>query len=229
MTWAKIETGYLTNQKLMKLAPPAKLLHLQSILWSREQLTDGWVPDHMLPYLCAVACASSHDAEALAVHGLWEAGPGGHWIHDFLRHQDSCEDVASERERWKANKAEQRQRRRSTGVSTEDTTGDSTGESTRVSPVREEKRREVKQTPPLPPHFVEFYDAYPRKVGHKAALAAWEKATRTVAPQVILAGLHRLLPALRAKDQQYIPHPATWLNQGRWADLPDAEKLPRYT
>ena len=90
-------------------------------------------------------------------------------------------------------------------------------------------------TPPTPPQaegegvglrqkrFDEFWRAYPNKVGKGAAVKAWGR----IKPNAELHG--KILEALeRAKqcDQwqrdngRYIPHPTTWLNQGRWDDEP---------
>jgi hypothetical protein len=67
--------------------------------------------------------------------------------------------------------------------------------------------------------FAIFWAAYPRKVGKIAAEKAFAKAARAAGnPEAVLAGLAR---ATFAADPQYVPHPATWLNQGRWADEPD--------
>ena len=69
--------------------------------------------------------------------------------------------------------------------------------------------------------FDEFWKLYPRKVGKAAALKSWKK----IKPTAEL--FERILTAVEAaknsqqwqKDGgQYIPHPATWLNQGRWDD-----------
>ena len=80
---------------------------------------------------------------------------------------------------------------------------------------------------PLPPKrgnvdgFDQFWDSYPKKVGKLAALKVWKKIGPTADMQA------RIVSAIRAqryceqwtKDGgQYIPHPATWLNQGRWDD-----------
>lgn len=69
--------------------------------------------------------------------------------------------------------------------------------------------------------FEVFWKAYPKKVGKGAARKAWDK----IKPN---AELHKkIITAVeKAKncDQwqrdngQYIPHPTTWLNQGRWDD-----------
>src|SRR5690242_11561687 len=80
-----------------------------------------------------------------------------------------------------------------------------------------------KDHPPKDPDgFTEFWAVYPRKVGRQAAVNAWAKARRRgVLPSVMNDGAKRLAndPNLPA-DRNYIPHPATWLNEGRWDDEP---------
>lgn len=69
--------------------------------------------------------------------------------------------------------------------------------------------------------FETFWQEYPKKIGKGAAKKAFEKAR--------LGGvtLESLVTAVRRQkcgsqwskdDGQYIPHPATWLNQERWED-----------
>ena len=73
--------------------------------------------------------------------------------------------------------------------------------------------------------FEEFWKVYPRKTGKKDALKAWKKAKDRPALAVVL----QCLSVARASEQwnrdggQYIPNPATWLNQGRWDDQPVAK------
>lgn len=76
--------------------------------------------------------------------------------------------------------------------------------------------------------FAAFYLAYPRKVGREAAFRAWQKAVRRVDPEVIVAGAERFAadPNL-PRERQYIPHPATWINGGRWADEPLPSRTDR--
>lgn len=67
--------------------------------------------------------------------------------------------------------------------------------------------------------FDHFWCIYPRRVAKRAALKAWEKEMRSgTTPEEIIEGLRRQLAHLSAKEAQFIPHPATWLNQGRWED-----------
>lgn len=69
--------------------------------------------------------------------------------------------------------------------------------------------------------FAEFWSAYPKKVGKKAALNSWHK----LKPDGVL--FDRIMQAVvNAKESKewkkdggsFIPHPTTWLNQGRWDD-----------
>jgi hypothetical protein len=69
--------------------------------------------------------------------------------------------------------------------------------------------------------FDEFWRGYPRKVGKTAAKKAWAKAVKEVDAAEIQAGLDAQLPAMAKTEARFIPHPATWLNEGRWMDEPD--------
>ena len=75
-------------------------------------------------------------------------------------------------------------------------------------------------TSPLKVGFDEFWSAYPRKIGKKAALKAWAKATDKPGVQEIIGKINELKSTHEwQKDGgQFIPHPATWLNEGRWSD-----------
>jgi hypothetical protein len=73
--------------------------------------------------------------------------------------------------------------------------------------------------------FDVFWDSYPRKTGKLAARKAFEKVFDQYGEQVIEAAkAFRDDPNL--PNAQYIPHPATWLNGGRFLDgpLPEREK-----
>ncbi len=83
--------------------------------------------------------------------------------------------------------------------------------------------------------FRTWYLAYPRKVSKKAALKAYTKAVAEVATEHGCSKAEaqgRLLEAVTAfagsdigrGPPRYIPHPATWLNSGRYDDDPSAWK-----
>jgi len=67
--------------------------------------------------------------------------------------------------------------------------------------------------------FAEFWSLFPRRVSKRAAQKAWDKEMKAgTDPAQILAGLRRQIPHFATKDEQFIPHPSTWLNQGRFED-----------
>lgn len=69
-----------------------------------------------------------------------------------------------------------------------------------------------------PGRFEEFWAVYPRRVAKANAEKAWHKAIRTADPPVIIDAA-RAFAAIKAnEDKQFIPYPATWLNQKRWLD-----------
>lgn len=82
----------------------------------------------------------------------------------------------------------------------------------------------------LPDYPTEIYNAYPRKVGRKAALAAIERAMRRIDPGELLDAVKHFARAVLAAriEERFIPHPATWFNQDRWTDpMPQPNHGPR--
>lgn len=83
--------------------------------------------------------------------------------------------------------------------------------------------------------FEMFWKDYPRRTAKPAAKKAFKKLKPTMQ---LLAKMQQAIANQKAtvwkdKDEQYIPHPATWLNNERWEDevkalpLTAAEKLKR--
>ena len=77
--------------------------------------------------------------------------------------------------------------------------------------------------------FDRFWEIYPKKKGKGAALKAWKKikTPMTMLPIILKAVEDQKKTEDWKKNHgQYIPHPATWLNQGRWED--EVEKQDSY-
>lgn len=73
----------------------------------------------------------------------------------------------------------------------------------------------------FPPGFERFWSAYPRKIGKDAAAKAFarRKPTAELVDQMIRAIAEQAKGEQWRKDGgQFIPHPSTWLNEGRWLD-----------
>jgi uncharacterized protein YdaU (DUF1376 family)/ribosomal protein S27AE len=73
--------------------------------------------------------------------------------------------------------------------------------------------------------FVSFWQAYPRKVGRAAALKSWKKGTPPLDKCLLTLSWQCKSEQWTKEGGQYIPLPATWLNQARWQDIPDTHKL----
>lgn len=67
--------------------------------------------------------------------------------------------------------------------------------------------------------FNAFWEKYPRKVGKTAAFKKW-KTIKNINLTIILTAIENQKKTDQWKKDGgiYIPHPATWLNQGRWED-----------
>ncbi|MFZ0634324.1 MAG: hypothetical protein WA755_20260 [Candidatus Acidiferrales bacterium] len=82
------------------------------------------------------------------------------------------------------------------------------------------KPKTIGQQPTLA-GFALFWESYPRKVGKPAARRAWLSAVKADDrwPE-IMPGLEKWKACVQWLDPQFVPHPATFLNQKRWEDEP---------
>lgn len=91
-------------------------------------------------------------------------------------------------------------------------------------PITNKRIKEIKNKEKEKPEktdFDLFWEAYPRKEGKGAARKSFEKAIKKgVTVDMLIDAVNRQrCGAQWTKDNgQYIPHPATWLNQERWED-----------
>jgi uncharacterized protein YdaU (DUF1376 family) len=77
--------------------------------------------------------------------------------------------------------------------------------------------------------FTAFWLRYPRKVGKGAAVRAWAKirpGPALVADILAAVDGQRESWQWRRDNGQYVPHPATWLNERRWEDEPEPATPP---
>ena len=66
--------------------------------------------------------------------------------------------------------------------------------------------------------FERFWKLYPRRIGKRAAQTSFEKAIKKVDAEVIFNAIENYINSGKLPEMQYIPFPATWLNQERWHD-----------
>jgi hypothetical protein len=68
--------------------------------------------------------------------------------------------------------------------------------------------------------FEEFWDTYPIHNGGRAnSEKAWAKAVKQASPETIIEGARKYRDDPN-RQKEFTAYPATWLNQGRWADDP---------
>ena len=90
---------------------------------------------------------------------------------------------------------------------------------TNAPPVAPRPRNRRKEPPAYSSDFLAFWSAYPRRTGKGAAWAAWNRAALPDSSAILAA-----IEIQKRSDQwsreagQFIPHPATWINQRRWED-----------
>ena len=71
-----------------------------------------------------------------------------------------------------------------------------------------------------PSAFEQFWNAYPKKIGKGAAEKAFAKAKKKPPIAEIIEAVRRQGESKQwiDSDGQFIPNPATWINQERWGD-----------
>lgn len=80
--------------------------------------------------------------------------------------------------------------------------------------------------------FDEFWKAYPNKTGKDAARKAFDKrkpGKQLLADMLDALEIQKQSEQWRKQGGQFIPNPATWLNQGRWQDGESMESTHQET
>lgn len=81
--------------------------------------------------------------------------------------------------------------------------------------------------------FQDFWQIYPKKIGKGKAKESWEKIkpdASLVKKMIEKIELFKQTEQWKKDRGQFIPNPATWLNQGRWEDevTPQSKEVPKY-
>jgi hypothetical protein len=108
MAWFKIDDSFHSHPKVLAATPAALGLWVVAGAWCSSNLTDGLVPDYVLPRLLA---DSAELAKQLVTVGLWRRTKGGFLFHDWLDYNPSAASVKAEREAAKKRMRELREKR----------------------------------------------------------------------------------------------------------------------
>lgn len=105
MPWFKVDDKLAFHAKVVAAGNPAMGLWVRAGSWSADQLTDGFIPDHMIASLGSVT-----QARRLVDVRLWEDAEGGYRFHEWSDdgRQPTRGEVEERREQDRIRKAEAR-------------------------------------------------------------------------------------------------------------------------
>lgn len=245
MEWVKLVAvpAFYMDPALLRAGEAAEVLFCRALAHCGAVESAGVVDKTVLPML--VTARAQQRADALVREGLW-LDEGQHYrIRSWDKWQDQHDLAAEKRAAARERKRRERDKKRATVTAdvtppvTRDTGVTSRGQSIDVTPLDREgdRDKEVLPTeghtpraakpPSEPPTFLAFWQAYPKRVGRKAAVTAYQRALKTTDPTTLLTAATRYANETRGIEARFIAHPQTWLNQGRWDDEPIRPDQPQ--
>lgn len=250
LDWAKLHIDILDHPKLKELSESDQLCWLKLIAIAQEHNRDGelpavwWIAKRLGKQQPATYGMLARLISAGLVEGDPKPKPNP---DDPLRMHDwaDWQGVGSATKRAGSVSNPRAKHAKSADSATQNTSTDAglgshnkkekekENRGPSLSPNQTEARKSRKKERPLhcPSAFEgQFWPVYPRKVGKAAAEKAWA-ALNPSAEQVaeLVAALRAQIDAgLGAREPEFIPHPATWINGKRWLDEPPSktEKNP---
>lgn len=246
MSWVRLDDQFPIHRKVDSLSDPAFRLHVSAICWCARNTTDGYVSE---ADLAAAAPRTMKRPDRfvpeLVRRGVWSSAADGWTIHDYLDYQPSKARIEEDRKKNAQRQRKFAARRKDRDQGKPETPNAVTNASatplgaktnavadgvTNAAPSRPVPKGDnsLRSSSPYPrgdADFEHFYATYPKRVGRKAAEAAWVKAMRDGADAaVIIAGAKRYADEREDEDPKYTKQPATWLNQGCWEDEPQRKR-----
>lgn len=227
--YAKLLANYAADDAIIAAGEQAELLFVRALAFCATSDSDGFVTESQVNrYIGAGMKSLSRRVDALLTHGLWEKADGGYVVRSWTKIHETAEEKGRARRKDRERKASPPEfraesERNPSGIQKE-------GSSESLSLIQSSavtdtgNRNSTVGTSPTPSEmskaFAEFWAAYPKRVGKDDAARRFAAVVRKNNPTDVIDGARRYATECRGKDPQFIAHPATWLNQGRWADEP---------
>lgn len=107
MVWFKVDDNLAFHRKVVAAGNSAMGLWVRAGSWCAQQLTDGFVPEHMIPMM-----GTPSQAARLVRSGLWVEAPGGFAFHEWSGpgRQPSAKKVKENRQNSAERQAAWKQR-----------------------------------------------------------------------------------------------------------------------
>jgi hypothetical protein len=210
--YARFDIGMDENPKIFMLSDAAFRALIESTLYCRRQLTDGFIDDRLVSKRWSIGVVeelSGNDPDRPS----WIKVDGGYQIHDFAEHQVTTADIKAKREAGKAGGLA----KASKAVAPASKVLEQIA-STSLAKTETETETKRKDLSSKPDEFDRWYAGYPRKEAKDAAKKAFIKARKSASLQELLLGLEQYIKTTKGQERRFIALPATWLNAGRWQD-----------
>jgi hypothetical protein len=117
MPWGRLDDQANRSPKLLALSDPAWRMWGCGLIYCNEELTDGFIPAHMIETFGVKAAGKKKIAKELCTKlvpgkdSLWHEVPGGYQVHDYLDWNDSREEVLKKRASGKDRQQRYRERK----------------------------------------------------------------------------------------------------------------------
>jgi hypothetical protein len=231
-TYSKIEHGLYENPKIVGLSDAAFRAYVESILYSGNHLTDGFLDERIVRRMWGDEIADelcSNDP----VNPSWARVDGGFKIYGFCERQTMKADVdALKEQKTRAGIASGRARRNKQRTQNEHSVEHNANTTrTKHEPDTDtdvkDLYNDVAQKSVYTEPFETFWAAYPRKQQKGDAFKAWETLRKKkLLPHVSVIVDAATVYASNVTDPQFQKLPAGWLRASAWEDQV-AEKKPQ--
>lgn len=166
-TWVKVYNSLPSHPKYLLAGDRAGWLAICGLCYSNEHLTDGFIPQHVLPVVAPGVRRPEELAQRLVIAGLWHEVDGGWQIHGYEEHQRSADEVRERRAADSARKAKQRSNESPQNVRA-DSARNPVG--VRSLDVEGRKQKAEKTETPLRADALDCFAYWQEKCGHPNAL-----------------------------------------------------------
>lgn len=235
--FAKLSLDYADHPKIMRLSDAAFRVHIEMILYARKYETDGVIPNPVANRLgfgyetdpVSELCNNDPDAPSLR-----KLDNGDYVLHGYSEMQETRADIEARRKRNASNGSKggrPKTQKKPSGFQNENPLANPNRTQKKAESESESDIEVVLRTTAQPAHasqakfehateFDRFWSAYPRHVGKQRARSKYAAAAKRADEETIIAGAQRLASDPNLPEQQFIPHPSTWLERDGWEDEP---------